>query len=268
MIELNNISYQIKQKNILQNVSASFAPGELNVILGPNGSGKSTLIKVLSGLIQKYTGEVKYQGKLLQDYSQKELSVKRSVLLQDTQVTLPFKVLDVVKMGRYPHLKSNKLTHFDMEICDKAMKKLEVNSLKNRAYTTLSGGEKQRVQFARVLSQLTTNNDTPNGILILDEPTNNLDIKHQTQILAVAKKFAQQGNTVICVLHDLNLAMEFADHILFLKKGQKVNEGKPQDIINKNVLEHIYEVNIEILKQGNTTFIKQGIFYEKTHINY
>lgn len=257
MLEAKNISFNVGKKVILRDISTSFPPGKLTVILGPNGSGKSSLIKVLSGVIKKYKGEVLIKNQDIISFSELERAKFRSVLLQSIEVSLPFKVQEIVMLGRYPYIR-RQTTNRDNEICFSALKTCGVSHLKNAIYANLSGGEKQRVQFARILAQIGYDNKEIPKILFLDEPTNSLDIKHQISLLDIAKDFAKKGNTVIVVLHDLNLAMDYAEHIIFLKEGSKIAEGKKEEVMTESFLKKIYEIEIEIFedKTTNKKFIK------------
>jgi iron complex transport system ATP-binding protein len=257
MLEAKNISFNVGKKVILRDISTSFLPGKLTVILGPNGSGKSSLIKLLSGSIKKYTGGILIKNKDIVSFSDLELAKFRSVLLQNIEVSLPFKVQEIIMLGRYPYIKKQ-TTARDNKICLSALETCGVSHLKHAMYANLSGGEKQRVQFARVLAQIGYDNEETAKILFLDEPTNSLDIKHQISLLDIAKDFAKKGNTVVAVLHDLNLAMDYAEHIIFLKEGRKIAEGKKEEVMTESFLKEIYETDIEIFedKITNKKFIK------------
>lgn len=153
MLKAENIHYRIGEKQILNGISAQFNPGQFNMILGPNGSGKSTFLKVFSGEIQKYDGNVFYDDKKIALYKKEELATYRAVMSQQPELSFPLMVEEVVMMGRYPHFTFNP-NKKDTSICNQVMERMNLTSFKERNYLTLSGGEKQRVQFARVLAQV------------------------------------------------------------------------------------------------------------------
>jgi iron complex transport system ATP-binding protein len=220
MISAKNITYAIGKRQILNNISFDAHAGELLVILGNNGAGKSTLLKAICNET-KHDGLVEFNQQNASSICSKELALKRAVLKQHTQVNLPFLVEEIVMMGRYPHFK-NVETPYDYQAVQEAMQKVGVLHMAKQNYLTLSGGEQQRVQLARVLAQLQHKTDLGTRYLFLDEPVSSLDIAQQHNTLTLAKAFAKEGNVVVAVLHDLNLAAMYADKILMLKQG-KVN---------------------------------------------
>jgi len=198
--------------------------GEITAILGPNGRGKSTLLRVLAGLLKPTAGLVQahpYTGFVPQDFSG----------------SFPYSVLDVVLMGRYPYFDSIP-QRSDLAAVEEVMKETGVWDLKEREYNSLSGGEKQRVHLARVMAQL--KNEVAHKLVLLDEPLNNLDVKHQHQVLELMADFARRGNTVITVLHDLNLAARFATRVLMMKNGRVLAQGAPGKVLTAEVISEAY----------------------------
>ncbi len=253
MLSTKNISYYIGEKQILNNVTADFKPGEFAMILGPNGSGKSTFLKIFSGEINKFSGHVSYNSKDIHSLKKEELATYRAVMSQQPELSFPLTVEEVVMMGRYPHFVFNPGKK-DVEICDEAMAILNLSDFKLRNYTSLSGGEKQRVQYARVLAQIW---EAPaNGIryLFLDEPLNNLDVKYQQEFLKTAVSFKKHNTVLVAVMHDINLAVQYADKLIFLKEGNLIADGHPSIILNESLIKEVFDVNSQIiLPQGKQT---------------
>lgn len=243
MINIKNISYQIGKKLLLQNISFSVKTGEMVAIIGANGAGKSTLLKILCQELNPSTGEVFINNKISKDYKLDELAKLRAVLSQHNTLALHFTVKELVTMGRYPHFKHQPQAA-DLAIINHVMKETGVFEFAYRDYNTLSGGEQQRVQLARVLAQIY---DSPNALLLLDEPTNGLDLLYQQQILNTARKMTNKGFSVICILHDINLASAYADKILILKNGENIAFGNPKNVINCENIHKAFNINVQLL---------------------
>ncbi len=236
MLQVNNISYQVQGRDLLQQVNAMIRPGAFTALMGSNGAGKSTLLKIISGELKPSAGTVTWQGKALKDWDQKELAKTRAVLRQQYAMQLPFSVFDIISMGRYPHFR-NKLSSQCREVIAKVATYTGVEHLMKRDYLTLSGGEQQRVQLARVLAQVW---DTPSDhkLVLLDEPVSALDIHYQHQLLSLVKGLSHANFTVVAVLHDLNLAMQYADDVLLLKQGKTIRFAAKEEALSA---EPIYE---------------------------
>lgn len=245
MLQLENINYRIAPKLALKDISFEVIPGEVMVVLGANGAGKSTLLKILSGSIKADSGAIFLNKMPLRFWQQKDMATFSAVLQQQHQLQLPFTVYEVVMMGRYPHFKT-KETKSDVEIVMAVLHSTGIYQLKNRNYLTLSGGEQQRVQLARVLAQVSGAEQIDARFLFMDEPSNNLDIRQQHSTLKIAKEFAQKGNCVIAVLHDLNLALQYADKIALLKNGAMKGYGNPIDVITDEIISEVYDVPLSV----------------------
>ncbi|HZJ59642.1 MAG TPA: ATP-binding cassette domain-containing protein, partial [Chitinophagaceae bacterium] len=191
MLKTENISFSVGKKQILKNVSASFLPGEFNMILGPNGSGKSTFLKIFSGEINKFQGIVLYDDKKIKELRKEELAKKRAVMSQQADLGFPLLVEEVVLMGRYPHFTFNP-NKKDITICNEVIERMNLVEFKERNYLTLSGGEKQRVQYARVLAQVWEKPTDGYRYLFLDEPLNSLDISYQHEFLQSAVELMKE----------------------------------------------------------------------------
>jgi iron complex transport system ATP-binding protein len=246
MLKTENISFNIGRKQILKNVTAEFKPGEFNMILGPNGSGKSSFLKIFSGELDKYQGAVFYHDKTIKTLHKEELARRRAVLSQQPELSFPLLVEEVVMMGRYPHF-SFSPNKKDIQICNEVIQRMNLTAFKERNYLTLSGGEKQRVQFARVLSQIWEQPETGYRYLFLDEPLNSLDISYQHEFLQEAAALIKHNTVLIAVLHDINLAAQYADQLFFLKEGQLVSHGSPADILTSGLIKDVFNVETTIL---------------------
>lgn len=243
--EARQISVTIGAARLLDQVSLCLEAGRLVVVLGANGAGKSTLLKALSGDIAVSSGAILLDGKALGEWRPAELARRRAVLPQDSTLNFPFSAFEVVLMGRIPHCKGIEGER-DRQIAYAALERVGVVELAQRAYTTLSGGERQRVQLARVLAQI-WEGDQQTRFLLLDEPTASLDLAHQHSTLAIARQFAGQGVGVLAILHDLNLAARYADHVLILKAGRVLAEGTPQATLTAEIIETAFETPVIVI---------------------
>lgn len=250
MLSLKNISYSAGHLQILNDVSMDVQKGELFVIAGSNGAGKSTLLKIACGELKTPKGGIDIQGKPFKKWKPNELAQFAAVLQQQTILTLPFTVKEVVMMGRYPHYRKAPSNN-DEQIVMTALEKVGITHLAERSYLHLSGGEQQRVQLARVFAQIAASDKYETRYLFMDEPSNNLDIRHQHNSLQIAKEFAAQGHCVIAILHDLNLALQYADKMLLLKKGNTVAYGKPRDIINGTSMSDTFDYPIDVFNHSD-----------------
>lgn len=251
MISVEQIKYSIGAKNILNNISIQFLPGTCNLIIGPNGSGKSTLIKLLSGELDNYDGRVMYNGADIKTYSKLRLAASRAVLSQQTELSFPMLVEEVVMLGRNPHFEFNP-SKKDLEIVNEVINLLDLNSFTHRNYQSLSGGEKQRVHYARVLAQIW---ESPNGeqrYLFLDEPLNNLDIYYQEHFLKMAVSLLNETTTLIGVVHDINIALRYADQLSFLKEGAIIKNGAPAKIVDAILIKEVFNVDAQIMAHPST----------------
>jgi iron complex transport system ATP-binding protein len=246
MVRAEGISFSIGKKQLLKPTTLSFEEGKFHVIMGANGAGKSTLLKILSGDQEPTEGRVYVEEKLLSSYSKKELALKRAVLSQHYHLAFPITVNEIVLMGRYPFFNVNPSAK-DRIICGKAMALMEVEDFAERDYTTLSGGEAQKVQMSRVLSQIWNEGGEERKVLFLDEPVSHLDVKYQYQLMRIAKEFCQQNTMVIAILHDINLAISFADRILFMKEGEVKHIVENAIHITSAIIEDTFGVSSVIL---------------------
>ncbi len=243
MIEVKNIHYSVGSKKLIDDISFDVHPGELLAVIGANGAGKSTLLKLLCREIQVETGAIYIRQQPIHAYKLDGLAKFRSVLTQNNTISISFKVNELVMMGRYPHF-DNSPTDNDKQIVRAVMEETGIVEFADRDYNTLSGGEQQRVQLARVIAQIY---DQPKGLLFLDEPTNGLDLLYQQQILQLARNLANRGYCVVSILHDINFASRYADKVLILKKGKHIAFGKPREVITCENIHQAFNIQVRLL---------------------
>ncbi len=246
MLKTENIQYSIGKKQILKNISLEFIPGAFNMILGPNGSGKSSFLKIFSGEIKGYRGKVLYNNKNIAELKKETLAKFRAVMSQQPELSFPLLVEEVVMMGRYPHFNFNP-NKKDIQICEAVMERMHLSNLSERNYLTLSGGEKQRVQYARVLAQIWEEPVDDYRYLFLDEPLASLDIHYQQEFLQIARDFVNNDTVIVAVMHDLNLATQYADSLFFLKQGSLVANGKPKEILTEQLIKEVFDIDTSII---------------------
>ncbi|MDR1817956.1 MAG: heme ABC transporter ATP-binding protein [Puniceicoccales bacterium] len=247
-LSAKNVTLRRGGRALLADVSVAFRAGELGVILGPNGAGKSTLLRVLAGALRPDAGNAFLDGAPLRDYAPDVLAKRRALLAQENAPWLEFSVEEVVALGRTPHLRGRAWeSASDRQICARTLRQVGMDAFHHRRFATLSGGEKQRVHLARVLAQLAVGavggSAAASSFLLLDEPVSALDLRHQHTTLALARSLAKRdGLGVIAVLHDLNLALRYADHVVLLADGAVAAAGAPRETLTCELLSRIYGV--------------------------
>lgn len=237
-------SYRVGGATILSDVSVDVRYGRLLALVGPNGAGKSTLLGMFAGDAAPTAGEVLLNGRSIDAWPPKQRARQRAVLLQSNQLVFPFTAQQVVEMGRAPWIGTAESERDERAIAD-AVGATDSGHLLPRAFPTLSGGEKARVSLARVLAQ-----ETP--IVLLDEPTAALDLRHQEDVLRIARDLAHAGAAVVVVLHDLSLAAAYADEVTILDDGRVVAGGAPDDVFTAERIEAVYGVAVRILRDDDT----------------
>lgn len=246
MIELADITVQIGAATLVRNVSINVPPGRFTAVVGPNGAGKTTLLRVATGEQQPTSGTVQMDGQPLATLSPRVQARHRATLPQESNVRFAFSVLQVVLLGRTPHLSGAESAH-DWGIAEAALEAVGMTDFAERAVPTLSGGEQQRVHLARALAQIWTPPDDGNRYLLLDEPTASLDIAHQHQVLSVAAERAMAGVGVLAILHDLNLAAQYADHVVMLRNGAVHTQGLPRDVFTPAHIQTVFGCPVHVL---------------------
>ncbi len=243
MVQVSTLTFKAGSKTLIDQLSFTAQRRELLAILGANGAGKSTLMKLLCRELKPFKGDIKINQQPLNDYKLAQLARTRAVLAQHHTLSVSFLAEELVMMGRYPHF-DHQPTANDEKIVKQVMQQTGITHLTGRDYHTLSGGEQQRVQLARVIAQVY---DCPDACLFLDEPTNGLDIQYQQQIMVLARALADEGYCVICILHDINYAARFADRILMLKDGKKVVEGTPREVVTQKHIFDTFNIKVKLM---------------------
>ena len=247
-LELNGISFSYGSIFSLKDVTVKIGEGEFLCIVGPNGSGKSTLLKCINRILKPQRGVVLVDGEKVARMDAKSLAKIFGYVPQNSAQTPPLTVFEVVLAGRCPYI-SWSPGREDLEAVREALKALKIENLAYRYVDELSGGERQKVAIARALAQKPK-------ILLLDEPTSNLDLKHQLEVMALIKEQCKlRGITAITALHDLNIALRYADRIIMMKNGEIYVEGKPSTVLTKENIEKIYGVNAEIIDHNGLKIV-------------
>jgi iron complex transport system ATP-binding protein len=245
-------------RTVLAGASLRVTPGSLVAVIGPNGAGKSSLLQVLSRALTPDAGAVTLDGRSLSDWHRGALARRRAVLPQAPNVVFPFRVRDVVALGRNPHAGLSDRAS-DRGVVEAAMAETGVTALADRLYATLSGGERQRVHLARVLAQVWfPPDDGSSCYLLLDEPTNNLDLAHQHELLIQARRFAASGGGVLAILHDPNLAAAYADRIAIVQDGRVVVDAAPETALEPALLSEVFGLPVKVIQPDG--FVRPLIF--------
>lgn len=246
MLKVENMCFSY-QKSVINNVSIDIKKNELVVLLGPNGSGKSTFMKMLAGLLTPSSGKIFLTNRLLSTISRRELAKEIGYVAQETRVEFPLSVFEFVLQGRFAYGRGVGFEQEkDFSAALQAMELTAITEFKARQLNELSGGERQRVFLARALAQ------KPN-LLLLDEPTANLDIAYQVATLKLLSKLIdQEGLTVLLITHEINLASEFANKILLLKDGKIFSQGSPSEVLTKDALESVFETTLFVDKHPSS----------------
>jgi len=252
MLHVAKASVRLGGRPLLHEVDLRLGAGELVALVGPNGAGKSTLLSLLAGDLAPDTGAVTLDGIDLAAWKHLELARRRAVLPQEHRLAFGFSAVDVVRMGRAPWARTPREGDDDTVVAS-AMARTEVLDLAERAFPTLSGGEKARVAFARVIAQ-----ETP--LVLLDEPTAALDLRHQDQVLAEARRLAHHGEAVVAVVHDLSVAAAYADRICVLHRGRLVADGPPAEVLTAELVGEVYEHPVDVLHhRGRLVVVPQRL---------
>ena len=257
MLAAHDLSFHAGPRALVDRVSLNVASGEFVAIAGPNGAGKTTLLKMLAQETAPGTGTIVLNGLPLGDWRALERARMLAVLPQESRLAFAFTGLEVALFGRYPH-RGGVIGKSDRAIAHEALAMADAAHLAERDFTTLSGGEKARVQLARVLAQLWTpcviDGKRQPRFLLLDEPTAALDLKHQHATLQAARDFARREGDVgiIAVLHDLNLAAQYAGHLLLMQQGCIAAQGPPAQVLTVECVEAVFEIKVNVLRRPDS----------------
>ena len=237
MLAARNVHVRVGRTRLLSGVSLTVSSQEIVAVVGPNGAGKSILLKAMCGDVRPAGGEVTLNDRRLRAWRPRARGRMMAVLPQESTLTFPFTVFEVVLMGRTPHDSGGQRDH---DIARAALQAAGMGGLEQRIYPTLSGGERQRVHVARVLAQVWEESADGPRYLLLDEPTASLDLAFQQHTLETVRRFADQGAGVLAVLHDLNLAAQFADRIVVLRDGHQLASGCPRAVLTPDTIEEAF----------------------------
>lgn len=238
-IEIRNITKSYGSKKVVDNVSLTIPTGKITSFIGPNGAGKSTVLSIMSRLLNADSGEIYLNGELLNRKKSSDIAKQLAILKQTNNINLRLATEDLVAFGRFPYSKGN-LTQTDRTFIDNAIAYMNLDDIRHQYIDNLSGGQRQRAYIAMTLAQ-----DT--DYILLDEPLNNLDMKHSVQIMQVLRKLATELNkTVVIVIHDINFASCYSDYIVAMKNGKLVHQGEVNHIMQSPVLQDIYDMAIPI----------------------
>ena len=238
-IEIRNITKSYGSKKVVDNVSLTIPTGKITSFIGPNGAGKSTVLSIMSRLLNADSGEIYLNGELLNRKKSSDIAKQLAILKQTNNINLRLTIEDLVSFGRFPYSKGN-LTQTDRTFIDNAIAYMNLDDIRHQYIDNLSGGQRQRAYIAMTLAQ-----DT--DYILLDEPLNNLDMKHSVQIMQVLRKLATELNkTVVIVIHDINFASCYSDYIVAMKNGKLVHQGEVNHIMQSTVLQDIYDMAIPI----------------------
>lgn len=266
MIEINSLFCGYNKKDALKGINLCLKSGELAGILGPNGSGKSTLLLTIAGILPYRSGNIRIRGKEIAETTARYRAKLMASVPQKSEISFPFKCISIVLMGRYPFLsRFGGYSRQDMNSALYAMEQTETIHLAHRMITEVSGGEAQRVIIARALAQ-------KSKILLLDEATSSLDVARKIDIFDLLKRKNSKGTTLLCAMHDLNLAALYCSRLIFLKNGRIILDGTTEETFNDENLSKIYEADIRVSRHPVTgspqAHFVPGHACEHQHFNY
>ena len=250
MLEVRNLSLRYRDREILKEITFTADSGKITTIFGPNGAGKSTLLKCIIGIWRGYSGEILLNGKRVDSLSFEKRAKLFSVVFQDHEPLFPYTVSEIVLMGRisyiglFSHPKDS-----DYRKVEEVLRLIGIYDLKEHPYTRISGGERQLTLIARALTQ-----ETP--VILLDEPTNNLDFKNQYLVLSKIRKIVKEKGLIsVIILHDPNLTSIFSDKVIVLKNGKVLHNGDPKEVMTKEVLKEVYGIEVEVISKDGINLI-------------
>ncbi len=243
VLSINNVGFKKNNACLIDDISFDLTKGEILALVGPNGAGKTTLLNTLTHELEPTTGTIQIAGQAIEQLSLQERAKRIAVLPQLSLLNFPYSVEQVVSLSRIPHTTG---VQIDNDIVTQAMQELDIAYLKGRIYTALSGGEKQRVQIARVLAQIWREEDAGSRILLLDEPTSALDLGHQQMLMKSVRKMADDGVAVVMIVHDINIALAHAHSIVALSCGKVLAQGKVKEVVNEALLTTLFQADVRL----------------------
>ena len=257
MLRADGVSFRYDEQDVLRDVSFAVPSGGLTGVIGPNGSGKTTLLRLLGGLLVPSRGHLTLEDDDVSLVSRRTLARRVAMVPQETRVTFDYSVLEIVLMGRYPHLSAFAIEGpDDLRFATNALASTGTSSLSTRPFSTLSGGEKQRVVIASALAQLSLRpNDAPTAeprTLLLDEPTASLDLAYQLEIAALVRDVNRRGITVVVSTHDLNLAASICRDLILLRDGQILAAGPTEEMLTEETVRSLYGVEAQVTRNAAT----------------
>ncbi|MGO1543091.1 MAG: heme ABC transporter ATP-binding protein [Gulosibacter sp.] len=244
VLSIRDVVVAFGENQVLKGIDLDIKAGEVLALVGPNGAGKSTLINTITADVEVLSGEVLLQGFPNHAWTNRELAMRRAVLLQQVDIAFPFTVSEVVDMGRAPW-KATSSAKMDDVIVAGAMERTDTVRFSERHYPSLSGGERARAALARVLAQTAS-------VMLLDEPTAAMDIKHQEHVLDLVRNYASTGCAVVVILHNLDLAGAYADRIALLSQGRIVADGPPSEVLTSEMISEVYDYPVHIVNDPVT----------------
>jgi iron complex transport system ATP-binding protein len=248
MIEIKDLSFSYNQREVLSNIDIRIEDGEIVSIIGPNGSGKTTLLRCINKVLRVKKGKILIRGQSLEHFSLRRLSTLLGYVPQRETSSFPFTVFEIVLMGRRPYINWG-LTEYDIEVVNETLGMLDLDGFSNRFFDELSGGERQRVLIARAFAQ-------EPRVLLLDEPTTSLDLKHQLEVFDLIKEIGKKkGVSIIYAIHDLYLAAKFSERVIMLKNGRIFVDGVPEDVITTENIRKVYGVEAYTDSNGGSFHI-------------
>ncbi|WP_339897709.1 heme ABC transporter ATP-binding protein [uncultured Gilvimarinus sp.] len=249
VLAIENLSVSIASRTLINNINLAVDAGEVLCVIGPNGAGKTTLLRTIGQDLTPDTGRITFAQQPLSLMAPRARARQLAVLTQHNPLTFAFTGREVVALGRTPHSTG---VVIDDDICQAAMAALDVTHLAQRLYPSLSGGEQQRIQLARVLAQIWRAEDASARLLLLDEPVTSLDIGHQHQLMQAVRAFARTDVAVVMTVHDMTLAGAFADRIIALKNGECVAEGSPHQVLTESLISHVFDTPVSVINHPQT----------------
>lgn len=242
MIKVESITKKYSEQTVVDQVSLQIPQGKITSLIGANGAGKSTLLSIISRLLKQNNGNIIINDKNLEDYKSRALAKELSILKQSNHLELKLTVRELIGFGRFPYTQG-KLTKEDIIKIDQAVEFLDLKEIEHKYIDQLSGGQKQRAFLALVVAQ-----DT--DYILLDEPLNNLDMKHSVQIMKRLEQLCKEkGKTIIIVIHEINFASHYSDHIVAMKNGRIIHSGATEDIMNPKILRDVFDIDFEIINK-------------------